>query len=87
MDFVLLGRVEHFEVVADDFERLWRLSQFFVFEIIVDFDESGRHIIYGFIEFDEFQLFLFAVLYLFGQFVEFFSVASVTLGQQLISSL
>ena len=80
MYFVLFGSVEHFEVVADDFEGLRRLSQFFVFEIVVDFDESGRHIVDGFIELDEFQLFLFAVLYLFGQFVQFFSVASVTLG-------
>lgn len=80
MDFVLLGSVEHFEAVADGFEGLRRLSQLFVFEIVVDFDESGRHIVDSLIEFYEFQLFLFALLYLFGPFVQLFSVASVTLG-------
>ena len=41
MDLILLGSVKDFEVIADDFEWEWSLSQLLVFKVIVDFDESG----------------------------------------------
>lgn len=61
VNLVLLRCIEDFQIVADDFERLWIEELLFIFEIVINF-ESGRKVVEGLVELDEFHLLLLSIL-------------------------